>query len=112
MREPLNDLASFKSLLIKLRDDSLVTRQHLSDILICLQQAFPRTQLGWPERAYRRLQLFAKYVGAPALILAAIVPTYNVVKAIRDYDDERSVRSAYASYTAELLDRGEVERAH
>lgn len=112
MKEPQNDLTSLKSLLIRLRDDSLFTRQQLSDILICLQEAFPKTQLGWPERAYRRVQSFAKYVGAPALILAAIIPTYNLIKAIRDYDDERSVRYAYATYISELLDHGEVERAH
>jgi tetratricopeptide (TPR) repeat protein len=107
-----NDLASFARLLTRLRDDVSATRQQLFDILLCLREVLPKKEPRWFESAYGRVQSFAKYVGAPALIVAAIIPTYNLVKAIRDYDDERCVRAAYASYISGLLEHGEIERAH
>ena len=112
MNPSQNDLASFARVLTRLRNDVSATRQQLFDILLCLRERLPRKESRWFESAYGRVQSFAKYVGAPALLVAAIIPTYNLIKAIRDYDDERCVRAAYASYISGLLTRGEIERAY
>ncbi len=85
--------------------------RQLGQILGILDRVSREKEQSWHERVYAKIQSVARYVGIPALALAAVIPVYNLGKAFVEYTNDRYVRSRYADYISSLLEKGEIERA-
>lgn len=84
----------------------------LRDIYITLERAHPKKDTSWHHRFYEGLTRFAKYIGAPALVLAAILPVINLFQLTIDTNNKKHFKSVYESYVHELLMKGEMDRAN
>lgn len=76
-----------------------------------LKRVYPEQPPRWYNRLHKRVDAFAKYVGMPALLLAAVVPVYNMFSALAEYNKKEMLNAAYSEYITELLASGETSRA-
>jgi len=83
----------------------------LRQIRQILERANAPSEPRWYERAYARLQVFVKYVGVPALLLAAIIPVYEACRRYVEYRKQQSIQGTCADYAWTLLKAGEPQRA-
>jgi len=82
------------------------------DVLIAtLERAYPDKPSHWYEKLHDKVVFFAKYVGLPSVLLAAIVPSYELIKAFIDHRNTKYVQGMYAQHAQSLLEKGEVDRA-
>lgn len=77
-----------------------------------LGRAYPVKDAPWYKQAYEKFTSFVKYIGAPALIIAAILPVFNLVKVSIDTNNKEHFKSVYEGYVHNLLSNGEMERAN
>lgn len=82
---------------------------HALKLLLTSSAKRPETKL---ERFYSRIQSFAKYVGIPSLLIASILPAYNLTKGLVEYSNRSYVQEVQSRYASELLEKGEIDRAH
>jgi tetratricopeptide (TPR) repeat protein len=91
-------------------DDLL--RAQLAELIGLLKAQQTREQLpGRFDRFYARFKQFATYVGMPSVLIAAVIPVYNLSTAFRDYQTKLFVRSQYSAYANGLLESGQLDRA-
>jgi len=62
-----------------------------------LQKAFPEKQSKWYESIYENISVFVKYIGIPGLIIAALVPLYNLTNTALEYRNKSFVRDIYVN---------------
>ncbi|KLU23123.1 hypothetical protein EOS_27275 [Caballeronia mineralivorans PML1(12)] len=86
-------------------------RQVAEGIAFYLQDKSPPTP-SRIESIYTRVQQFAKYVGIPSLIIAAMMPAYNLASGLVDYSNRTYVQKVQTAYAFELLNKGEIDRAN
>lgn len=85
------------------------------DELIRIREALERAHPAEPQSRLRRAgHAFAtvlKYIGIPALIIAAISPTTGLLDHLREARNRHVLQGAYLSYCRSLLQQGAPERA-
>jgi tetratricopeptide (TPR) repeat protein len=92
-----------------------LTRKDIRDLAKAIEAATsnrskkPPTNL---EFFYSRIQLTFKYVGIPSLIIASILPAYNLMQSVIEYSNRTYVQEVQSRYVSELLSKGEIDRAH
>jgi tetratricopeptide (TPR) repeat protein len=89
------------------------TRQQelLQDIRDTLLRANPPPPTGRVATLFQRFQTFVKYIGLPAVFLAAILPVYELLSAAIEHRNISYMHRTYIEYATTLADRREFERA-
>ncbi len=83
----------------------------LRTISTTLLRAYPEPKTGALPSVTRAIKGALQYIGVPALILAAILPVWELGKSVLDYSHREYIRQTYFDYAARLADEGEHERA-
>jgi tetratricopeptide (TPR) repeat protein len=83
----------------------------LDRLVTVLERAHPDKPKRWLDKAYDKVAFGAKYIGIPGLVLAAILPTYNLVNDLIEYRNNQYLSRTYSDFAARLLERNELERA-
>lgn len=86
--------------------------QELSEIRKLLTDARPSAPRHWYDRIYARVVLFAKYVGIPGIILAAIGPVEKLASDVVEHHNKNFIQTTYLDYSSYLLAQGAIERAN
>jgi hypothetical protein len=82
------------------------------DVLIAtVERAYPDKPKRWYEKLHDKVVFFAKYVGLPSVLLAAIVPCYELSKAFVEHRNTKYLQETYTQHAQTLLERGNVDRA-
>ena|SRR3990170_4321118 len=93
-------------------DQQETLRNELTELIRLLKkQHSDEAGTAWYERTYGRFKQIVKYVGMPGVLIAAVIPVYNISAALRDYQVKLFVRSQYSAYANTLLEAGELDRA-
>jgi tetratricopeptide (TPR) repeat protein len=71
----------------------------------------PNKRKRWYEKLYSKILTFAKYVGIPALIIAAIGPIQKLVSDLVEYQNKALIQNVYLDYASTLLAAGSIDRA-
>lgn len=96
------------------QDPSTSSPQWASDIAAVravLERAFPPAGKSFPARLHSTATGLLRYVGLPALAIAAVLPVYELVSGVIEHRNRGYVRQTYARYAEELLGRREYGRA-
>ncbi len=83
----------------------------IDDIISILDRAFPNKTSTLPQKIYHITQVFVRYVGIPAILIAAILPVYELMSGIIEFRNRQYIRSTYVDYAVGLTDKGEYDRA-
>ncbi len=73
--------------------------RELNKIRNILEHAYRKPSPSLNQRIYQRTQLFLKYVGLPALILASIIPVKEAITSYIEHQNKKFVYSIYTEYT-------------
>jgi tetratricopeptide (TPR) repeat protein len=97
-------------------DEVAMTKNELqSDVqrlISALEKTYATKPKQWYETVYDKVSFFTKYIGIPGLVLASLLPTYNVISSIIEYKNGQYLSEVYSSYTKTLLERNEIDRAN
>jgi tetratricopeptide (TPR) repeat protein len=83
----------------------------LQEIRDTLLRANPPPPTGRLAILLQRFQTFVKYIGLPAVFLAAILPVYELLSAAIEHRNISYMHRTYIEYATTLADRREFERA-
>jgi hypothetical protein len=65
----------------------------------------------WYERLHDRVMFFAKYVGIPGVIIAAVGPVGKLGQEWIEHHNKKFIQTTYVDYATVLLNQGSIERA-
>ncbi len=82
-----------------------------NEIKTILDRAYPEPATGLGHSIYIKIQSLLKYLGIPALVMAALVPIYDFGKGIRNNFSNDLIIETYTRYSVELLRNGKPDRA-
>ncbi|MBW3698473.1 tetratricopeptide repeat protein [Vibrio sp. T187] len=82
-----------------------------NEIKKILNRAYPEPDTSLGHSVYIRIQFILKYLGIPALVMAAIVPVYDFGKGLRNNILNDLIIETYTSYSVQLLKNGKPDRA-
>ena len=86
-------------------------RKILLGILAVLEHAHPPAKTDLRTRIVEGIQKFAKYIGLPTLIIAAILPVYNLLVAAVDHRNTSYIKHVYIDYALKLSERHLFDRS-
>jgi tetratricopeptide (TPR) repeat protein len=66
----------------------------------------------WYDKLYNVAILFAKYVGIPGVIIAAIGPTQKLASDLIEHQNKALIERVYLDYASGLLAEGSIDRAN
>jgi tetratricopeptide (TPR) repeat protein len=89
--------------------DVLLTR--LDSLLLLLEKAHGEKPKRWYDKLHETTVFFAKYIGLPGVILAAIGPSYDLIKGSIERRHTEYIRDTYTQHAQSLLANGEIGRA-
>lgn len=84
---------------------------NVREIKKTLDRVYPHKEKGKTQILYKKIQNFIKVIGLPALILASILPIYELTKAIRTSSSNDLIVRTYRDFSNELLKEGHTDRA-
>ena len=85
--------------------------QELRNLRNLAETSFPRPETGLLHKIQARIQLFVRYVGVPAVIIATVLPVYELGNQLIEYRNSQYITSTYVSYANELFEDKEFDRA-
>lgn len=83
----------------------------LAKITAALERAHPEPANDLLHRVIRVIKGSLQYIGIPALIVAAILPVWELASNLVDHYHRQYIRGQYFHYSAELAEHGEFDRA-
>src|SRR5258708_39219905 len=66
----------------------------------------------WYERLHDRVTFFAKYIGIPGIIIAAIGPVQKLGQEWMEHHNKKYIQTTYIDYATALLNQGSIDRAN
>lgn len=96
----------------KTRFAALAQRQVVAELRKIRAILKPEENKAWYEKLYAKAVAVAKYVGIPALIIAAIGPTLKLLSDLVEYRNKTVIQQVYLDRASDLLAEGSIDRAN